>query len=97
MHLGGFAFVKRILMSNTKRRALSSERGWIGNGDSSPGIGLQGTPERFEGGVVVTITDTDRMSVRSFTYDDTHQESCDWETNEGAELTGPLTRWSKVR
>ena len=64
---------------------------------SSPGIGLQGTPEGFEGGVVVAIAGADRMSVRSFMYDDTRLEGCDCETNEGAELSGPLSRGSKVR
>ena len=72
---------------------------WVGSQESPypVRIGFQGAPERFEGGVVVTIADTDRMSVRSFTYDDTHQKSCDCETNEGAELTGPLSRGAKVR
>ena len=64
---------------------------------SSPGIGLQGTPEGFEGGVDVTIADADRASVRSFIYEDNRHESCDWETNEGAELSGLLSRGSKVR
>ena len=54
-------------------------------------------PERFEGGVDVTMADADRASVRSFMYDDTRLEGCDCETNEGAELSGPLSRGSKVR